>query len=174
MQSEQVLCKKCGQPFISHKVFQQISKVIREKNLERFEGRLELCQQCRVQAFVEGLVGNDLERVPKVKHVTKRRSERLETVQVDPRTGATVYKSECYMSNSGCDALVYVKEGKVIKVEGDPSSPVTKGTLCAKGLASKHMLYHPERLKYPMKRMGERGEGKWQRISWDEALNTVA
>ncbi|MFC1981318.1 molybdopterin-dependent oxidoreductase [Chloroflexota bacterium] len=174
MKPEQVLCKKCGQTFVSQKIFRQLSRVVGEKNLERFEGRFELCQQCRVQAFAEGLLGNDLERVSKVKHVAKRRSEKLEPVKVDPRTGATVYKSQCYICNSGCDVVAYVKAGRVIKVEGDPSSPVTKGTLCAKGLVSKHILYHPERIKYPMKRIGQRGEGKWQRISWDEALNTIA
>jgi anaerobic selenocysteine-containing dehydrogenase len=67
-----------------------------------------------------------------------------------------------------------VKDGKVVRVEGDPSSPLTKGTLCCKGLASKEMLYHPDRLLYPLRRRGERGEGKWERISWGEALDTIA
>jgi len=69
--------------------------------------------------------------------------------------------------------LVYEKEGKVFRVEGDPSSPITKGTLCCKGLASKEQLYHRDRLLYPLKRIGERGKGHWQRISWDEALDTA-
>lgn len=174
MEPDQVLCKKCGQPFVSQKISRQISKVVQEKNLEKFGSCFELCQQCRGQTFVEGLLGNDLKVVPKVKHVTKRRSEKLKPVELDPRTGATLYSSQCYICNSGCDTLVYVKEGKVIKVTGNPSSPVTKGTLCPKGLASRHMLYNPGRIKYPMKRAGERGEGKWQRISWDEALTTMA
>jgi anaerobic selenocysteine-containing dehydrogenase len=67
-----------------------------------------------------------------------------------------------------------VKDGKVVKVEGDPGSAVTKGTLCAKGLASRELLYHPDRLLYPLRRVGERGEDKWQRISWDEALARIA
>ena len=46
--------------------------------------------------------------------------------------------------------------------------------MCAKGLCTPKLVYHPDRLKYPMKRVGERGEGKWQRISWDEALDTIA
>jgi anaerobic selenocysteine-containing dehydrogenase len=69
--------------------------------------------------------------------------------------------------------LVHVKDGKAIKVEGDPEGPLNKGTLCSKGLASIELLYHPDRIKYPMRRVGRRGEGKWQRISWDEALDTV-
>ncbi|MFC1929933.1 molybdopterin-dependent oxidoreductase [Chloroflexota bacterium] len=109
----------------------------------------------------------------RIKHVAKRKIEKIEPVKSNPMTGATVYKSECFICNSGCDAAVWVKEGRVIKVEGDLSSSVTRGTLCAKGLASRHMLYHPDRIRYPMKRAGERGEGKWQRISWDEALDTI-
>ncbi len=61
-----------------------------------------------------------------------------------------------------------------MKVEGDPSSPTTRGVLCAKGLASTSLLYHPDRLRHPVKRTGQRGEGKWERVSWDEALDTVA
>ena len=93
-----------------------------------------------------------------------RRREKLEPVKFDPRTGCTVFKSQCYICNSGCDVKVFVKEGRVVKIQGDPSSPVTKGTLCVKGLSSTDIVYHPDRLKHPMKRAGERGEGKWQRI----------
>ena len=65
-------------------------------------------------------------------------------------------------------------KGRVIKVEGDPENPLNEGVLCSKGLASVEYLYHPDRLQHPLKRAGKRGEGKWQRISWDEALGTVA
>ena len=46
--------------------------------------------------------------------------------------------------------------------------------MCAKGLAGIQALYHPNRIKYPMKRVGERGENKWKRISWDEAIDIIA
>jgi len=70
---------------------------------------------------------------------------------------------------------VHVKEGKVVKIEGDPQPPfLSGGMICPKGMAYKQITYHPDRLKYPLKRVGERGEGKWQRISWDEALDTIA
>jgi len=98
----------------------------------------------------------------------------LRPVRHDERLNTTVYKSECFICNQGCDALVHVRDGTVVRVEGDTSSEVTKGTLCAKGLASKEIAHHPDRLLYPMKRIGDRGEGKWQRITWDEALDTVA
>ena len=98
----------------------------------------------------------------------------MNSVKKDPWTGCTVYKSECAICNTKCDAKVYVKKGQVIKVEGDLSSPITNGILCPKGLSSRDLIYHIDRLKYPMKRVGERGEGKWQRITWDEALDTIA
>jgi anaerobic selenocysteine-containing dehydrogenase len=85
-----------------------------------------------------------------------------------------IVKTTCGMCHGGCGALVYVEDGKAIKIEGDPESPITKGTMCAKGLASLQQLYHPDRLKYPLKRVGKRGEGKWERITWDEALRTIA
>lgn len=69
--------------------------------------------------------------------------------------------------------LVHVDQGKVVKVTGDPESPLNKGKLCPKGLASIEHLYNPNRLKYPLKRTGKRGKGKWERITWDEALNTI-
>jgi anaerobic selenocysteine-containing dehydrogenase len=77
------------------------------------------------------------------------------------------------MCHGGCGALVYVKDGKVIKIKGDPDSPLNRGKMCIKGLSSLEHLYHPKRLRYPLKRSGKRGEGKWQRISWDEALDTI-
>jgi len=92
--------------------------------------------------------------------------------QPDPEV--KVYKSACRMCHGGCGALVQVRNGKVVKVSGDPDSPLNKGQMCPKGLASIEHLYNPNRLQYPLKRAGERGEGKWQRISWDEALDTIA
>jgi thiosulfate reductase/polysulfide reductase chain A len=90
-----------------------------------------------------------------------------------PTGGAKIYKSACRMCHGGCGVLVLVEDGKVAKVKGDPESPLNKGKLCPKGAASIENLYHPDRLKYPLKRAGKRGEGKWQRISWDEALDTI-
>jgi anaerobic selenocysteine-containing dehydrogenase len=86
-----------------------------------------------------------------------------------------IVKTYCArMDHGGCGILVHVENGKITKIEGDPDSPLNRGTICAKGLAQLERLNHPDRLKYPMKRIGERGEGKWERISWDEALETIA
>ena len=88
--------------------------------------------------------------------------------------GTEVVSTICDGCHSACGALAYVKDGRVVRVEGAPEFPESEGYLCPMGLSSTQVLYHPKRNKYPMKRVGGRGEGKWQRISWDEALDTVA
>ena len=86
----------------------------------------------------------------------------------------SVVKSHCRMCHGGCGVLVYVKDGKVAKIAGDPDCPINHGTLCSKGLASAQLAYHPDRLTYPVKRIGPKASGKWERISWDEALDAIA
>lgn len=83
-------------------------------------------------------------------------------------------KSHCRMCHGGCGVIVYVKEGKVKKIAGDPDCPINHGTLCSKGIGSIQLAYHPDRLTHPVRRAGPRGSGKWERISWDEALDSIA
>ena len=77
-------------------------------------------------------------------------------------------------SYSVCGMDVYVEDGKITKVKGMKNHITNNGALCARGLAAVQLEYDPRRLKYPLKRVGKRGEGKWERISWDEALDTIA
>ncbi|OPX41660.1 MAG: hypothetical protein B1H13_01005, partial [Desulfobacteraceae bacterium 4484_190.3] len=79
----------------------------------------------------------------------------------------SVVKSHCRMCHGGCGVLVYTKNGRVEKIAGDPDCPINHGTLCSKGLASAQLAYHPDRLTYPVKRLGPKGSGRWERISWD-------
>ena len=69
---------------------------------------------------------------------------------------------------------MHVKDGKLTKVEGDPEGPLNHGYLCPIGAATTQLVYHPDRLKYPQRRIGPRGSGKWERISWDEALDEIS
>jgi len=85
-----------------------------------------------------------------------------------------VVRTVCKDCHVACGVLAHVKDGRLVLVEGDPDHPLNQGTMCPKGLAIKQTVYHPDRIVYPMKRAGERGEGKWQRISWDEALDIIA
>lgn len=80
----------------------------------------------------------------------------------------------CQLCSTVCGIVGYVKDGRLLKVEGNPNDPNSRGHLCARGHAALNHQYHPERLLYPLKRVGERGEGRWKRISWDEALDEIA
>ncbi|MDP2917770.1 MAG: molybdopterin-dependent oxidoreductase [Dehalococcoidia bacterium] len=75
--------------------------------------------------------------------------------------------------HGGCGVKLYVKNGKVTRVEGDENHPWNQGRLCVRALAMTQYMYHPDRITHPMKRAGKRGEGKWERISWDEAYATI-
>jgi anaerobic selenocysteine-containing dehydrogenase len=69
--------------------------------------------------------------------------------------------------------VYYTKDAKLVKVEGDPNNPFNQGRLCMRCLAMPEAVNHLDRLKYPMKRIGKRGENNWQRISWDEAYDMI-
>jgi anaerobic selenocysteine-containing dehydrogenase len=75
--------------------------------------------------------------------------------------------------HGGCGVLAYIEDGKLVKIEGDPEHPWSQGRLCSRCLAMTQYVYHPDRLRKPLKRVGERGEGKWQEISWDEAYDLI-
>jgi anaerobic selenocysteine-containing dehydrogenase len=75
--------------------------------------------------------------------------------------------------HGGCGVLAHIEDGKLVKIEGDPEHPWNQGRLCARCLAMTQYAYHPDRLTRPLKRVGKRGEGKWQEISWDEAFDLV-
>ena len=85
-----------------------------------------------------------------------------------------ILKSVCRSCHGGCSALMHVENGKLTKVVGDPEGPLNHGKLCPIGAATTELVYHPDRLTYPQRRIGPRGSGKWERISWDEALDEIA
>jgi len=75
--------------------------------------------------------------------------------------------------HGGCGVLAHIEDGKLVKIEGDPDHPWNQGRLCARCLAMTQYVDHPDRLTRPLKRVGERGEGNWQEISWDEAFDLI-
>ena len=87
---------------------------------------------------------------------------------------ANWYASLCTQCSAGCGVIVKVMEGRAKKIEGNPSHPVNKGKLCARGQAALQALYNPDRVEGPLKRTGERGSGKFEKISWDEGLAILA
>ena len=82
--------------------------------------------------------------------------------------------SACWQCVSRCPIIGYVEDGKLKKIGGQFDSIRTHGTLCAKAQGGVNQIYDPDRVLYPLRRVGARGEGKWKRVSWDEALGELA
>src|SRR5680860_1303176 len=86
----------------------------------------------------------------------------------------TVVTSVCEMCTVRCPILVRVRDGKVIRIEGNPKEKSTQGAICAKGNAGISLLYDKDRVRTPLIRVGERGEGKFRKATWDEAYTYIA
>lgn len=98
----------------------------------------------------------------------------VDPAHADEASDVKIIKTSCRACIASCAVLAHVRDGRVVKIEGNPESPMSQGGVCAKGLAGIQALYHPNRNKYPMRRVGERGTNQWERISWEEALTEVA
>ena len=85
-----------------------------------------------------------------------------------------VVKTSCSTCGSCCEVDTYVEDGKLVSVEGARNTPMQSGGMCAKGAAAKQYVYNKDRILYPMKRVGKKGEGKFERISWEEAYEMIA
>lgn len=87
-----------------------------------------------------------------------------------------VFQTTTWSAGAGCHGAcgqkLYVNDGKLIKVEGDEDASWNQGRACPRVLALKQYVYHPDRITTPLKRVGPRGEGKFEPISWDEAFDT--
>ena len=92
---------------------------------------------------------------------------------IDQENG--VFPSVCSLDcPDQCSLLISKRDGKIVKVEGDPQHPVTQGNICNKVRNMPARIYDENRLKYPLKRVGAKGEGKFTRISWEEAIETIS
>lgn len=87
---------------------------------------------------------------------------------------AEIKRALCFGCWLQAGVLATVENNRVTKLRGEPGHPVNKGWICERSKAFIEHLYHEDRLNYPLKRIGERGEGKWERIKWDDALDEVA
>jgi anaerobic selenocysteine-containing dehydrogenase len=92
-----------------------------------------------------------------------------------PETGMErkMIPSSCWSCVTRDSMVGYVENGRLVKLEGHPDSIRGRGKICSKGQAGVNQLYDPDRVLYPMKRVGKRGEGKWKRITWDQALDEL-
>ncbi len=88
----------------------------------------------------------------------------------------TLVPTTCFNCESACGLLAYIDRDtlQIRKFEGNPEHPGSRGRNCAKGPATLTQITDPDRILHPLKRVGERGEGKWQQVTWDEALDDIA
>ncbi len=85
-----------------------------------------------------------------------------------------IVHSACRFCRAECGLLVRVRDDRIVRVDGDPDHPTSRGGLCVKAQAVSELVEDPDRLRTPLKRVGERGSGQWKPISWDEALDEIA
>jgi len=98
---------------------------------------------------------------------------------IDPmsiqQSSLTIVRGACgHDCPDTCTWIVEVEAGKAHRLYGDPEHPFTRGTLCAKVNHYLERVYHPDRVLFPLRRVGRKGEGQFQRVSWDEALSDIA
>lgn len=86
----------------------------------------------------------------------------------------TITPTWCGMCHARCGLLLTFEGGKAVKVQGDPEFPSNRGATCERGRMMLEHLYHPDRLNHPLRRVGARGAGQWERVSWAEAMDDVA
>ena len=94
-------------------------------------------------------------------------------LDLSPKLSDRTAKTTCYMCACRCGINVHLKDGRVAYIEGNRDHPVNKGVLCAKGAAGIMQVTAPSRLRAPLRRVGPRGSGQFEEISWDEALETA-
>ncbi len=97
--------------------------------------------------------------------------------ETDIGTAPQVRPTVCFWCKAECGLLAHVREGRLLKLEEDPEWPIDchpPRAGCVRRKAAAEYIYHPGRVNYPMKRAGERGEGRWQRLEWSEALDEIA
>jgi anaerobic selenocysteine-containing dehydrogenase len=87
----------------------------------------------------------------------------------------TLIPTTCFNCEAACGLVAYVDDetGRIAKIEGNPEHPASRGRNCAKGPATLNQVEDKERILYPLKRVGERGDGGWERVSWEDALTDI-
>ena len=103
----------------------------------------------------------------------KTSTTRDRPLETSPVVSDEMHKTTCYMSACRCGINVHLRNGRTGYIEGNRDHPVNRGVLCAKGSAGIMQQYSPARLQRPLRRIGPRGSGAFEEISWDEALDTA-
>ncbi len=125
---------------------------------------------------LDRLTDNDLDQFPPLDQWDHWEEYEATSWPKKEKKAYTIVPTTCFNCESACGLTAYVdkKDGRIRKFEGNPYHPGSRGRNCAKGPATINQITDPDRILYPLKRVGKRGEGKWEKISWDEVLDTIA
>ena len=136
---------------------------------------MEINRRNFLSFIIGGAAGTTLSPLPwKLTDDSSIWSQNWPWTPVPARGEVTYTASTCTLCPAGCGMSVRKVENRVVKIEGLKGHPINDGGLCILGLAGTQLLYGPSRTKTPLKRVGKRGDGKWEKISWDQAITEVA
>ncbi|KKM12485.1 hypothetical protein LCGC14_1720110, partial [marine sediment metagenome] len=171
LESQQTLIKNMGKSLDGFKEQKESLKEINQEQKEKEQ--MNFNDQNQVKEF--------LQKQQQQENLMQKFSKQLkENLEKGDKDFSPVTKKERKAIPSACwqcvarDSIVcYVEDGRLVKIEGNPQAIRNRGKICSKGQAGVNQVYDPDRILYPMVRAGERGEGKWKRVSWDEALELL-
>ncbi|MEE8552000.1 MAG: molybdopterin-dependent oxidoreductase, partial [Desulfobacterales bacterium] len=136
---------------------------------------MKICRRSFLSFLIGGAAGTTLSPLPwKVTDDLSIWTQMWPWTPV-PEDGEISYvNSVCTLCPGGCGITVRKINDRAVKIEGMKGHPVNDGGICILGLSGLQLLYGPTRVKTPLKRVGERGQGRWEKISWDDAVSEVA
>jgi anaerobic selenocysteine-containing dehydrogenase len=135
---------------------------------------MKLSRRCFLSFVIGGAAGTTLSPLPwKLMDDVSIWSQNWPWTPVPPDGEAIYADSTCALCPGGCGIRVRKVDDRVVKIEGTPGHPINNGGICMLGLSGAQLLYSPHRVKTPLKRVGERGAGKWKAISWKAAIDEV-
>ena len=136
---------------------------------------MKLSRRCFLSFVVGGAAGTALSPLPwKLMDDSSIWSQNWSWTPVPPDGAASYTQTTCTLCRGGCGIAVRKIDDRAVKIEGTAGYPVNDGGICMLGLSGLQMLYGPTRVKAPMKRVGERGAGKWKTITWEQAVEEVS
>lgn len=136
---------------------------------------MKLSRRCFLSFVVGGAAGTALTPLPwKLMDDVSIWSQNWPWTPVPPDGEAMYAHTTCSLCPGGCGISVRKVDARAVKIEGRAGHPVNDGGICMLGLSGLQLLYSPTRIKQPLKRVGERGQGQWQAISWAEAIDEVS
>lgn len=136
---------------------------------------MKLSRRCFLSFAVGGAAGTALSPLPwKLTDDLSIWSQNWPWTPVPPDGQSAYVNSTCTLCPGGCGITVRKIDDRAVKIEGAPGHPLNDGGICLLGISGLQLLYGPTRVQTPLKRVGQRGQGRWQTVSWEQAIAEVA